>query len=415
MKIEMPSEVKFIISELESHEYEAFAVGGCIRDSLLGRTPNDWDITTSAKPEEVKEIFHRTVDTGIKHGTVTVLIGKKSFEITTYRVDGAYTDGRHPESVRYSKYLKEDLRRRDFTINAFAYNDEVGLRDEFYGFRDMEWKIIRAVGNAEDRFSEDALRMMRAIRFAAQLGFNIELNTYNAIIKLAPNIKKVSAERIQVELTKTLMSDHPEVTIEYAKTGLFVEILPVLYDTLSGISAQKTLELLKYVPRMVIMRYAALLRYRTPEEARDVLRKLKLDNFTINTVTKLVEYQNDINDVIEENDISVREAIHKYGTDLLELMFVFAEADGRMKREYTGFNSRGRNVHLKTIKKLYDEILERGDCVDLKGLAVNGSDLMELGIVGEQIGETLDWLLHIVMENPALNNKNTLISFVENR
>ncbi len=415
MKIEMPSEVKFIISELESHEYEAFAVGGCIRDSLLGRTPNDWDITTSAKPEEVKEIFHRTVDTGIKHGTVTVLIGKKSFEITTYRVDGAYTDGRHPESVRYSKYLKEDLRRRDFTINAFAYNDEVGLRDEFYGFRDMEWKIIRAVGNAEDRFSEDALRMMRAIRFAAQLGFNIELNTYNAIIKLAPNIKKVSAERIQVELTKTLMSDHPEVTIEYAKTGLFVEILPVLYDTLSGISAQKTLELLKYVPRMVIMRYAALLRYRTPEEARDVLKKLKLDNFTINTVTKLVEYQNDINDVIEENDISVREAIHKYGTDLLELMFVFAEADGRMKREYTGFNSRGRNVHLKTIKKLYDEILERGDCVDLKGLAVNGSDLMELGIVGEQIGETLNWLLHIVMENPALNNKNTLISFVENR
>lgn len=415
MKIEMPSEVKFIISELESHEYEAFAVGGCIRDSLLGRTPNDWDITTSAKPEEVKEIFHRTVDTGIKHGTVTVLIGKKSFEITTYRVDGAYTDGRHPESVRYSKYLKEDLRRRDFTINAFAYNDEVGLRDEFYGFRDMEWKIIRAVGNAEDRFSEDALRMMRAIRFAAQLGFNIELNTYNAIIKLAPNIKKVSAERIQVELTKTLMSDHPEVTIEYAKTGLFVEILPVLYDTLSGISAQKTLELLKYVPRMVIMRYAALLRYRTPEEARDVLRKLKLDNFTINTVTKLVEYQNDINDVIEENDISVREAIHKYGTDLLELMFVFAEADGRMKREYAGFNSRGRNVHLKTIKKLYDEILERGDCVDLKGLAVNGSDLMELGIVGEQIGETLNWLLHIVMENPALNNKNTLISFVENR
>lgn len=415
MKIEMPSEVKFIISELESHEYEAFAVGGCIRDSLLGRTPNDWDITTSAKPEEVKEIFHRTVDTGIKHGTVTVLIGKKSFEITTYRVDGAYTDGRHPESVRYSKYLKEDLRRRDFTINAFAYNDEVGLRDEFYGFRDMEWKIIRAVGNAEDRFSEDALRMMRAIRFAAQLGFNIELNTYNAIIKLAPNIKKVSAERIQVELTKTLMSDHPEVTIEYAKTGLFVEILPVLYDTLSGISAQKTLELLKYVPRMVIMRYAALLRYRTPEEARDVLRKLKLDNFTINTVTKLVEYQNDINDVIEENDISVREAIHKYGTDLLELMFVFVEADGRMKREYTGFNSRGRNVHLKTIKKLYDEILERGDCVDLKGLAVNGSDLMELGIVGEQIGETLNWLLHIVMENPALNNKNTLISFVENR
>ena len=415
MKIEMPSEVKFIISELESHEYEAFAVGGCIRDSLLGRTPNDWDITTSAKPEEVKEIFHRTVDTGIKHGTVTVLIGKKSFEITTYRVDGAYTDGRHPESVRYSKYLKEDLRRRDFTINAFAYNDEVGLRDEFYGFRDMEWKIIRAVGNAEDRFSEDALRMMRAIRFAAQLGFNIELNTYNAIIKLAPNIKKVSAERIQVELTKTLMSDHPEVTIEYAKTGLFVEILPVLYDTLSGISAQKTLELLKYVPRMVIMRYAALLRYRTPEEARDVLRKLKLDNFTINTVTKLVEYQNDINDVIEENDISVREAIHKYGTDLLELMFVFAEADGRMKREYTGFNSRGRNVHLKTIKKLYDEILERGDCVDLKRLAVNGSDLMELGIVGEQIGETLNWLLHIVMENPALNNKNTLISFVENR
>ncbi|MCI5862622.1 MAG: CCA tRNA nucleotidyltransferase [Lachnospiraceae bacterium] len=415
MKIEMPGEVKFIISELENHDYEAFAVGGCIRDSLLGRTPDDWDITTSATPEEVKEIFQRTVDTGIKHGTVTVLIGKKAFEVTTYRIDGAYTDGRHPESVRYSKYLKEDLRRRDFTINAFAYNDECGLRDEFLGFRDLEWKIIRAVGNPEDRFSEDALRMMRAIRFAAQLGFNIELNTYNAIIKMAPNIKKVSAERIQVELTKTLMSDHPEVTAEYAKTGLFVEILPVLYDILSGISAQKTLGLLRYVPKMAIMRYTALLRYRKPQEARAVLRKLKLDNFTVNTVVKLIEHQNDINDVIEENDISVREAINRYGTELLELMFEFAEADGRMKRDYTGLNSRGRNVHLKTIKRLYEEILDRGDCVSLKGLAVNGNDLTELGIVGEKIGETLNWLLHIVMENPALNNKNTLISFVENR
>lgn len=415
MKIEMPGEVKFIISELENHDYEAFAVGGCIRDSLLGRTPDDWDITTSATPEEVKEIFQRTVDTGIKHGTVTVLIGKKAFEVTTYRVDGAYTDGRHPESVRYSKYLNEDLRRRDFTINAFAYNDECGLRDEFLGFRDLEWKIIRAVGNPEDRFSEDALRMMRAIRFAAQLGFNIELNTYNAIIKMAPNIKKVSAERIQVELTKTLMSDHPEVTAEYAKTGLFVEILPVLYDILSGISAQKTLGLLRYVPKMAIMRYTALLRYRKPQEARAVLRKLKLDNFTVNTVVKLIEHQNDINDVIEENDISVREAINRYGTELLELMFEFAEADGRMKRDYTGLNSRGRNVHLKTIKRLYEEILDRGDCVSLKGLAVNGNDLTELGIVGEKIGETLNWLLHIVMENPALNNKNTLISFVENR
>lgn len=415
MKIEMPGEVKFIISELENHDYEAFAVGGCIRDSLLGRTPDDWDITTSATPEEIKEIFQRTVDTGIKHGTVTVLIGKKTFEVTTYRVDGAYTDGRHPESVRYSKYLKEDLRRRDFTINAFAYNDECGLRDEFLGFRDLEWKIIRAVGNPEDRFSEDALRMMRAIRFAAQLGFNIELNTYNAIIKMAPNIKKVSAERIQVELTKTLMSDHPEVTAEYAKTGLFVEILPVLYDILSGISAQKTLGLLRYVPKMAIMRYTALLRYRKPQEARAVLRKLKLDNFTVNTVVKLIEHQNDINDVIEENDISVREAINRYGTELLELMFEFAEADGRMKRDYTGLNSRGRNVHLKTIKRLYEEILDRGDCVSLKGLAVNGNDLTELGIVGEKIGETLNWLLHIVMENPALNNKNTLISFVENR
>lgn len=415
MKIEMPGEVKFIISELENHDYEAFAVGGCIRDSLLGRTPDDWDITTSATPEEIKEIFQRTVDTGIKHGTVTVLIGKKAFEVTTYRVDGAYTDGRHPESVRYSKYLKEDLRRRDFTINAFAYNDECGLRDEFLGFRDLEWKIIRAVGNPEDRFSEDALRMMRAIRFAAQLGFNIELNTYNAIIKMAPNIKKVSAERIQVELTKTLMSDHPEVTAEYAKTGLFVEILPVLYDILSGISAQKTLGLLRYVPKMVIMRYTALLRYRKPQEARAVLKKLKLDNFTVNTVVKLIEHQNDINDVIEENDISVREAINRYGTELLELMFEFAEADGRMKRDYTGLNSRGRNVHLKTIKRLYEEILDRGDCVSLKGLAVNGNDLTELGIVGEKIGETLNWLLHIVMENPALNNKNTLISFVENR
>ena len=207
MKIVLPDNVQSIIDRLTEYGYEAYAVGGCVRDSIIHRVPGDWDITTSAKPEEVKKIFRRTIDTGIAHGTVTVMIGREGYEITTYRIDGEYEDGRHPKKVEFTASLTEDLRRRDFTINAMAYNDIEGIVDRFDGVGDLEKGIIRCVGNPYERFSEDALRMLRAVRFSAQLGFDIEENTRRAIEELAPTIEKVSRERIHTEFGKILLSD----------------------------------------------------------------------------------------------------------------------------------------------------------------------------------------------------------------
>ena len=210
-KISLPAKVARILNTLGEHGYEAYAVGGCVRDSLLGRTPQDWDITTSARPEQVKALFRHTIDTGIQHGTVTVMLDHEGFEVTTYRIDGEYEDARHPKEVAFTANLLEDLKRRDFTINAMAYNEVTGLVDAFDGIGDLERGVIRCVGNAMERFSEDALRMLRAVRFAAQLGFSIEQETQEAIAGLAGNIKKVSAERIQVELVKLLTSNRKSV------------------------------------------------------------------------------------------------------------------------------------------------------------------------------------------------------------
>ena len=198
MLIHLPEDVKAILHTLQEAGYEAYAVGGCIRDSLLGRRPDDWDITTSAKPQETKALFGRTIDTGIQHGTVTVMRHGRGYEVTTYRVDGEYEDGRHPKEVTFTASLKEDLRRRDFTVNAMAYNEEDGLVDLFGGRQDLEQKIIRCVGEANERFEEDALRIMRAVRFSAQLGFSIEERTKEAIRGHAEKLRQVSAERLQV-------------------------------------------------------------------------------------------------------------------------------------------------------------------------------------------------------------------------
>ena len=200
MVIQIPEKVNKIIHLLQENGYDAYAVGGCVRDSLLGRIPADWDITTSARPLEVKRLFRRTVDTGLQHGTVTVMLGKDGFEVTTYRIDGEYEDSRHPKEVIFTGKLEEDLKRRDFTINAMAYNDREGLVDVFGGAEDLKNQVIRCVGNPRERFTEDALRIMRAVRFSAQLGFSIEEETKRAAGELAETLKKISAERIHTEL-----------------------------------------------------------------------------------------------------------------------------------------------------------------------------------------------------------------------
>ena len=211
VRIQMPNKVRTIIRTLQEHGYEAYAVGGCVRDSLLNQAPEDWDITTSATPEEMKSLFFKTIDTGIKHGTITVLLGKETFEVTTYRIDGKYEDGRHPREVKYTRSLKEDLLRRDFTINAMAYNEKDGLVDIFGGMDDLKAKKLRCVGDAKKRLSEDALRILRGIRFSAQLGFSIETATRNAMRELSSLLKRISAERIQAEFLKILLSPRPDM------------------------------------------------------------------------------------------------------------------------------------------------------------------------------------------------------------
>ncbi len=312
MQIELPEKVKLIIHTLTAAGFEAYAVGGCIRDSLLGRIPQDWDITTSAFPEQVKALFRKTIDTGIKHGTVTVLMDREGFEVTTYRIDGEYEDARHPKEVIFTRNLTEDLKRRDFTINAMAYNESNGLVDAFDGAGDLKRRVIRCVGNPRERFTEDALRMLRAVRFGAQLGFSIEEHTKAAIGELAPSLKRISAERIQTELVKLLVSDHPEEVRTLYETGISREIFPWLDEmmntkqnnphhcytvgehmlvTLKNVPADKVLRLTMLFhdmakPRCLTVDEAGIYHFKGhPQEgarmAGEVMRQLKFDNDTM--------------------------------------------------------------------------------------------------------------------------------------
>lgn len=410
IRINLPDDVRRIIKTIEDNGYEAYAVGGCVRDSILGRNPDDWDITTSARPEQIKSFFKKTIDTGIKHGTVTVMMNHTGYEVTTYRIDGEYKDGRHPESVEFSAKLVDDLKRRDFTINAMAYNESNGFVDEFNGIEDLNNHVIRCVGNPIERFSEDALRMMRAIRFSAQLGFDIDSKTYAAIVELAPAIRQVSMERVQVELAKTIMSDNPFYVKQYEQTGLLRENLSYMGEILSGKLVKNAMAMLKYAPKSTVLRYAAIFNMGEPDRVKAELKALKLDNYTVDTVTKLVAYSKD---TIEENEPAVREAVHKYGKELLALMFENEEARINTKEEIVGISLNSQRLHLNRIKKMYEDIISRGDCISVKDLDITGNDLMEYGLSGVQIGKTLNELLHIVIENPKLNEKSTLLAMIE--
>lgn len=435
MKIALPEKVTTIIENLQMHGYEAYAVGGCVRDSVLARKPQDWDITTSAKPEEIKSLFARTVDTGIEHGTVTVLLGKDSFEVTTYRIDGAYEDGRHPKEVIFTRSLEEDLKRRDFTINAMAYNDEAGIVDLFGGMEDLQNKIIRCVGDAEARFGEDALRIMRAIRFSAQLGFEIEEKTQDAIRLLAPNLKNISAERIQVELIKLLTAPYPERIRQAYELGITKVILPEfdalmmteqetphhMYNVgehtvhaLCACEADKILRLTmlfhdmgkpakKYFDetgRAHFKGHADV----SEQITKDIMHRLKFDNDTLRKVTKLVCYHDYRMPATFRN---VRRAMNKIGEELFPYYMQIRMADTLAQSEYR----RGEKLqNLHEIEEIYKEICAQKQCVSLKTLAVKGGDLMSVGVQkGPQIGEVLNQLLELVIEDPELNQKEILL------
>ena len=395
MHITLPTKVKQIISKLEKADFEAYAVGGCVRDSILGRSPEDWDITTSAKPEEVKRLFSATIDTGLQHGTVTVVIEKEGFEVTTFRLDGEYTDGRHPDRVAFTSSLTEDLRRRDFTINAMAYSEKRGLIDEFDGERDLEDGVIRAVGDACERFSEDALRMLRAIRFAGQLNFKIADETFDAIKELSPNIAKVSVERIAKELEKLLLSGNPEYIALVYETGIFSVIAPevaMLFENDEISASIKALSKASFPEKKELyqIRLAIFLEGLGADKAANLLKRLKLDNDTINTVKKLLGLS--LREV-ENNETDMRRTVKEAGHKMMPLLLEMRRAKG-----------------LKDNKDLYQTVIDNGYCTSISELNINGKDLMDAGIPkGALIGSTLERLLELVIEKPELNTRESLL------
>ena len=441
MKIELPRKVIMIINNLQLHGYEAFAVGGCVRDSILCRRPEDWDITTSAKPEEIKRLFRRTVDTGIEHGTVTVMIGKEGFEVTTYRVDGKYEDSRHPKEVTFTTNLEEDLKRRDFTINAMAYNDEVRLVDVFGGMKDLNHHLIRCVGDPMERFSEDALRILRAVRFSAQLSCSIEKNTADAVRALAPNLKNISAERIQVELVKLLTSNHPELIQDAYELGITKVILPE-WDAMVGVEqntphhkydvADHTLHALKNVKKDKILRLTMLFHdmgkpaMKTTDEkgrdhfkghalvseeiARKVLRRLKFDNETVKKVTRLVCYHDYR---IEATPQNVRRAMNRIGVELFPYYLAVRMADVKAQSPY---KRRAKIENIVAMRELYQEALLNDQCVTLRQLKVTGRDLLKLGMQpGREMGDMLSELLELVIDDPEMNDKEKLCNYVKEK
>ncbi len=410
----IPEPARMIIDRLNEHGYEAYVVGGCVRDMILKREPGDWDITTSARPEQVKALFNRTLDTGIQHGTVTIMVGKEGYEVTTFRVDGDYTDGRHPDTVTFTPSLEEDLKRRDFTINAMAYNHNTGLVDIFGGREDIDRKVIRCVGNPTERFTEDALRILRAIRFSAQLGFEIEDATRQAITEIAPNLVHVSKERIQVELTKLLLSDRPQTMKLVYETG----ISPYVSETFHKMG-EMIGDMPITVPAKKALRWALFLRKGTPEQAVRILRDLKLDNDTIYQVKVLTGWiERSICGEVEPNfmpGIESKSQIRKVMSqmepelfdDLLNIKLCLAKAADK----------ESKSVAVKQLEKicaLRDEIRADGDCISLKMLAVTGNDLIKAGMKpGKEVGQTLHHFLELVLEEPKKNTKEYLLETLE--
>lgn len=438
MRIKLPASVNAVLDGLHAHGYEAYAVGGCVRDAILGREPDDWDITTSATPLEVKALFQRTVDTGLQHGTVTVLIGDYAHEVTTYRIDGAYEDSRHPKEVTFTASLEEDLKRRDFTINAMAYNQQSGLVDLYGGVEDLQRKTIRCVGIAKDRFGEDALRILRALRFAAQLGFTIDGATLDAVRELACTLEKISAERIAVELTKLLVSKRPEYMEALYDTGITAVVMPEFDDMMKceqhnphhcyGVG-QHTIESLKQVPDDKVLRFTMLLHdsgkpsCKTTDRygidhfkghakegmnlARKILRRLKFDNDTIHQVTTLICWHDCRQDPSMR---SARRMLNRIGPELFGKLLLVQRADALAQSQ---FQREEKLQRIADMEVSFQKVLEEQQCFSLKDLAIGGKDLMELGIKpGPGIGEMLSRALELVLEEPEKNNRDELLHFL---
>ncbi|HBA96838.1 MAG TPA: polynucleotide adenylyltransferase [Lachnospiraceae bacterium] len=474
MEMILPENVSYIINKLEDSGYEAYAVGGCVRDTILGRVPLDWDITTSAKPSFIKSCFKRTIDTGIQHGTVTVMIKDTGYEVTTYRIDGEYEDGRHPKSVEFTSNLRLDLERRDFTVNAMAYNYKSGLVDEFGGIQDLKNGIIRCVGNARSRFDEDALRMLRAVRFSGQLGFTIEEKTQQAITEMAGNLGKTSAERIRTELGKLLVSDNPGKIREAYKTGMTKVFLPEFDKMMetgqhnphhiytvgehcvrsTGIMGQFFNPdcqidggMYNYIQANVLEKAAGftcgidkkrqlmlcltMLFHDIAKPEVMVIDKNGTGHFhghpqrgekMAAIILKRLSFDNETISIVKRlikyhdyrilpEPCAVRRAAAKIGNDIMPMLFLVQYADILAQNPVT-FAEKLKG--LDSVTEVYKKTVSENAPLCIKDLAVNGNDLIASGIKkGPEIGKILKNLLDMVLEEPEKNEKTLLLSYVD--
>ncbi len=393
MKIAIPDNVMRAIGILEQNGYSAYAVGGCVRDSLLGYTPYDWDICTSALPDQTAECFDgfRIIPTGVKHGTLTVILGKP-LEITTFRIDGDYLDNRRPSDVSFTRNLSDDLSRRDFTVNAMALGSDGNIADLYGGKEDLAAKLIRCVGDAATRFDEDALRIMRALRFAATLDFEIEEKTAKAIHEKKHLLKNIAAERIQKEFTKLLTGKCAKILAEFADViRIFLPEIQTDSETLRRISVS---------PADSSLRLALLLGNTTVQAATERLRAIKFDNGTINKISLMLDSaENKINTERPQ----IKRLLNKYGKESADTVLSFHLYSEKITDETYAIATR-----------MADEIIAHGECYTLSKLAVNGSDISATGLFpAKQIGKVLFALLEKVMDGEAENEKETLISLAK--
>lgn len=438
----IPNDVQYILNIFKKNNYKAFLVGGCVRDSLLRRDISDYDIATESLPENTMMLFPKHIPTGLQHGTITVLINKKPYEVTTFRTESNYINNRQPEKVEFVNNIIEDLSRRDFTINALAYNPETGLVDYFNGIDDLNNKIIKCVGNADIRFQEDALRMLRAIRFACKLNFKIEANTLEAIKRNNQLINNISKERINDELCKILITDYPVNGIELLKeTKLLEHILPEVYDLIGKTPLctnhnrdifKHTMSVLKQTPNNLLLRLSALLhdvgkvkliksnknnlKFRghaefSYEMSKSTLQRLKFDNNTIKTVSTLIRYHMEVYE--NPTKLQIKYLIRNVGVENIPLLFDLQRSD------ILGIGKRSDMFIIRVDKaeKLFYEILANNEPLFLKDLNLNGNDLInELGIVkGKQLGEYLNECLDYVLKYPEKNKKSLLIQYIQNK
>lgn len=405
MKMDLPPKVKYIIDKIYKNNYEAYIVGGCVRDAILGFEPNDYDITTSATPKAIKDIFRdfKCIETGIEHGTVSVVIDDDIYEITTYRIEGEYKDHRRPENVDFTSKLEEDLKRRDFTINAMAYNEKEGLIDLFGGNIDIENKIIKTVGNPYNRFNEDGLRMIRAIRFSSKLDFKIEDNTLLAIYDNAKIIKNISLERITDEFNKIILSNKPENVIYLFKTKLLNYL-----NISSEENENKIKELYKKISILnkfdkVLVKRLVVLDYLIKElniNCNSFCKELVYSKKIIKNHNLILSLMKEIN-IKELNKVKVKKILNRIDKSLFEEYLDISRVIYEDEKNFA------------QIIYILKEIEENNECYTVKNLKIDGRDIMALGYENKAVGEVLNYLLEKVIIKPALNEKSLLIEKIQ--